>query len=44
VRKVLELAGFDWVPKCEHIDFGWVTLGGEMMSTRKGNVIFLEDV
>jgi len=42
--KVLELAGFDWVPKCEHIDFGWVTLGGEMMSTRKGNVIFLEDV
>lgn len=42
--KVLDLAGYDWVSKCHHIDFGWVTLGGEMMSTRKGNVVFLEDV
>jgi arginyl-tRNA synthetase len=42
--KVLELAGFDWVNRCRHVDFGWVKLGSEMMSTRKGNVVFLEDV
>ncbi len=42
--KVLELLGFDWVKKCHHISFGWVKLGDEMMSTRKGNIVFLEDV
>jgi len=42
--KVLELAGFDWVRSCQHVDFGWVKLGSEMMSTRRGNVVFLDDV
>lgn len=42
--KTLELAGFDWASRCHHVSFGWVTLAGEMMSTRKGNVVFLEDV
>ena len=42
--KVLELLGFDWVNNCHHITFGWVKIGEEMMSTRKGNIIFLEDV
>jgi len=42
--KVLELAGFDWVRNCQHVDFGWVKLGSEMMSTRRGNVVFLDDV
>lgn len=42
--KTLELAGFDWVENCCHVSFGWVTLSGEMMSTRAGNVVFLEDV
>lgn len=42
--KVLELAGFDWVKNCEHVDFGWVKIGREMMSTRRGNIIFLDDV
>lgn len=42
--KVLEMAGFDWVKNCEHIDFGWVKLGQEMMSTRKGNIIFVDEV
>ncbi len=42
--KTLELAGFDWVKNCHHINFGWVTLAGEMMSTRRGNIVFLEDV
>jgi arginyl-tRNA synthetase len=42
--KVLELLGFNWVKNCYHITFGWVKLGDEMMSTRKGNIVFLEDV
>lgn len=42
--KTLELAGFDWAENCSHVSFGWVTLSGEMMSTRAGNIVFLEDV
>jgi len=42
--KTLELMGYDWASRCHHVSFGWVTLAGEMMSTRKGNVVFLEDV
>ncbi|MCD6161612.1 MAG: arginine--tRNA ligase [candidate division Zixibacteria bacterium] len=42
--KVLELAGFEWFSECRHIDFGWVKLGAEMMSTRKGKIILLKDV
>ena len=42
--KVLELAGHEWVKNCYHVEFGWVTLGGESMSTRKGNIVFLDDV
>jgi len=30
--------------RAKHIDFGWVKFGDKMMSTRKGNIIFLEDV
>ncbi|MDR2733732.1 MAG: arginine--tRNA ligase [Spirochaetota bacterium] len=41
VLKKLDLAYAD---RCVHIPFGQVLLNGEMMSTRKGNVIFLEDV
>lgn len=42
--KTLELAGFEWAQDCRHISFGWVTLGGEMMATRRGNIVFLEEV
>jgi arginyl-tRNA synthetase len=42
--KVLELLGFDWVRDCHHVSFGWVKLGAEMMSTRRGNIVFLDDV
>jgi arginyl-tRNA synthetase len=42
--KTLELAGFEWAKDCRHVSFGWVTLGGEMMATRRGNIVFLEDV
>lgn len=30
--------------RVRHVDFGWVKFGDRVMSTRKGNVIYLEDV
>ena len=30
--------------RVKHIDFGWVKFGGRMMSTRRGKIVFLEDV
>jgi arginyl-tRNA synthetase len=42
--KALELMGNDWARDCHHVSFGWVKLGEEMMSTRRGNIVFLEDV
>jgi len=31
-------------PRLEHVEFGWIKLNDQMMSTRKGIVILLEDV
>ena len=42
--KVLELMGCDWAKKCKHVSFGLLHLADTKMSTRSGNVIFLEDV
>jgi arginyl-tRNA synthetase len=42
--KVLELVGFEWSQNMEHVQFGMVGLEEGTMSTRKGRVIFLEDV
>ncbi len=42
--KVLELMGHDWVNRCEHISFGHMRFRDRSMSTRKGNIIFIEDV
>ena len=38
--KVLELMGFDWAKKLEHVNYGLV-LG---MSTRKGTAVFLDQI
>ena len=42
--KVLELMGKDWAKDLVHVAYGMVSLEEGAMSTRKGNVIFLEDV
>ena len=42
--KVIELMGHDWAKDCIHIPFGMVSLEEGTLSTRKGNVVFLEDV
>ena len=42
--KVLELAGFDWANRMEHVAYGMVSLADGSMSTRKGNAVWLSDV
>ena len=44
IFKVLELLGKPWSKDMEHVAFGMVSLEEGTMSTRKGNVVFLEDV
>ncbi|XP_042733441.1 probable arginine--tRNA ligase, mitochondrial isoform X1 [Lagopus leucura] len=38
--QILKLMGYDWVERCQHVSFGLV----QGMKTRKGEVVFLEDV
>lgn len=42
--KILELMGYDLYKGCKHISFGMVSLKDQTLSTRKGQVVFLEDV
>ena len=42
--KVLELMGKAWAKDLVHVAYGMVSLEEGTMSTRKGNVVFLEDV
>ena len=43
-KKVLDLMGYAWQEDCIHVPFGLVSLEDGTMSTRKGRVVFLEDV
>ncbi|NWI70162.1 SYRM protein, partial [Todus mexicanus] len=40
VFQILKLMGYDWAERCQHVSFGLV----QGMKTRRGEVIFLEDV
>ncbi|NLK43413.1 MAG: arginine--tRNA ligase [Tissierellia bacterium] len=42
--KIIELMGYDWAKDCVHVNFGTVSLEDGTLSTRKGRVVFLEDV
>ena len=45
VFKVMELLGNEWAKdNLIHIPYGLVSLGGEKLSTRGGNVIYAEDI
>jgi len=44
VFAVLKKMGFEWVDRLEHIAFGHIRFGDAELSTRRGNVIFLEDL
>ena len=45
LKMILKLLGYDWEVDCIHVPFGMVSLdNGQILSTRGGNVVFLEDV
>ncbi len=44
VFKVLELMEYPWAKDCEHVGFGLYRFKEGKMSTRRGNVVLLEDV
>lgn len=43
VFKVLELMGRPWANDLVHVPFGMVSFEGQTLSTRKGQVVYLED-
>lgn len=44
VFTTLEKMGYEWAKNCEHVAFGLIRFKEGKMSTRMGNIIFLEDV
>ncbi|MCY6355060.1 arginine--tRNA ligase [Clostridium sp. ZS2-4] len=44
VFKVIEKMGCDWAEDCKHVGFGLIRFADRKLSTRKGQVIFLEDL
>ncbi len=45
VFKTLELAGYDWAKKCQHVPYEIVSLPGNVvMSSREGSIVLLEEL
>ncbi|GAA0124866.1 arginine--tRNA ligase [Clostridium sp. ATCC 25772] len=44
VFKTIELMGHQWANDCTHVGFGLVRFADKKLSTRKGDVVFLEDL
>ncbi len=42
--KVVELMEYDWYDKLVHVPYGTVSINGEKLATRTGNVILLKDL
>ena len=42
--KVVELMGYDWAKDLVHVPYGTVSINGEKLATRTGNVILLKDL
>ena len=42
--EIIKMMGYDWYKDMVHVQFGMVALEEGTMSTRKGRVVFLEDV
>ena len=42
--KVISLMGYDWEDRLVHVPYGKVSIGGEKLATRTGNVILLKDL
>ncbi|MBQ3038358.1 MAG: arginine--tRNA ligase [Clostridia bacterium] len=44
IFSVIKKAGYDWADDCVHVGFGLVKFPDKKLSTRHGDVVFLEDV
>ena len=44
IFSVLNKMGYDWSDDCVHVGFGYVRFPDKVLSTRHGDVVFLEDV
>ncbi|MGN0970928.1 MAG: arginine--tRNA ligase [Aristaeellaceae bacterium] len=44
IFKVLEKMGKPWAKDCVHVAFGMISYEGQSLSTRKGYVVYLEDL
>jgi len=45
VFKTLEIAGYSWAPRCQHLGYELVNLPGNVvMASREGTVVLLEDL
>ena len=42
--KTLELMGYDWAKRLEHVSYGMVSYEGESLSTRTGHTVYLDDL
>ncbi len=40
----IEVMGYDWYEELIHVPYGLVSLAGEKLSTRGGNIIYAEDI
>lgn len=44
IFKAIEVMGYDWAENLVHVPYGLVSLEGAKLSTRKGNIIYAEDI
>lgn len=44
VFKAVELMGYSWADELVHVPFGLVSLDGAKLSSRKGNMVYAEDI
>lgn len=44
VFKAIEVMGYEWADSLVHVPYGLVSLEGEKLSTRSGNIIYAEDI
>lgn len=44
LKTVLKKMGYNWADEIYHVPFGLITQNGKKLSTRKGNVVFLDQV
>lgn len=44
VFQAIQLMGYDWTDRLIHIPYGLVSLDGEKLATRSGNIIYAEEI